>query len=270
MVREHFTPSYNPWDQRLCAVPDADLFKALKKGRAEVVTDRIRTFTPTGVELESGRVLPADIVISATGLNLLAFGGIDPAVDGEPVALDEQFVWNGAMMTGVPNFALCIGYTNASWTLRADLSSRLVCKVLNHMTRHDYAAIVPRPTGPLQERPLLELASGYVQRSIAAFPRQGDHHPWRVRQNYVLDAATTLRTERRGPWSAPPAPNRPDRTRRGSLRRSRRRSAPAAARWRGRGPARSRGRSRPGSPRCRRCPRTTPRRAARRRARSAR
>jgi cation diffusion facilitator CzcD-associated flavoprotein CzcO len=194
LVARHFTPSYDPWDQRLCAVPDADLFKAIKAGRAEVVTDTIDSFVPEGIRLSSGEVLEADLVVTATGLQLLAFGGISPSVDGETVALDEQFVWQGAMITGVPNFAVCIGYTNASWTLRADLSSRLVCKVLGWMEDHDYAAVEPVPDRRLAERPLLDLAAGYVQRSIAAFPRQGDSGPWRVRQNYVLDAATTMRT----------------------------------------------------------------------------
>ncbi|WP_280250890.1 flavin-containing monooxygenase [Nocardia abscessus] len=194
-VAEHFTPSYNPWDQRLCAVPDADFFKAMKKGKAEVVTDHIDTFVPEGIRLKSGRVLEADVVITATGLKLLAFGGIAPSVDGARVELSEQFVWQGTMITGVPNFAVCVGYTNASWTLRADLTSRLICKVLNHMDRKGYAAVVPQPQGELAEHPLLDLASGYIQRSIGDFPRQGDRHPWKVRQNYLLDSATTLRTD---------------------------------------------------------------------------
>ncbi|MUN63254.1 NAD(P)-binding protein [Kocuria sediminis] len=194
LVAEHFTPSYDPWDQRLCAVPNADLFKALRRGRAGVVTDTIDTFVPEGIRLSSGRVLEADVVVTATGLKLLPFGGIAPTVDGAPVELSEQFVWNGAMLTGVPNFALCIGYTNASWTLRADLTHRLVCKVLQHLQRHDAAAVVPKAAPGMTEHPLLDLSSGYVRRSIDAFPRQGDRHPWRVRQNYLLDSATTLRT----------------------------------------------------------------------------
>ena len=193
MVAEHFTPSYNPWDQRFCAIPDADLFRAIRGGRADVVTDHVDRFVPEGVRLRSGRVLEADVVVSATGLRLLAFGGIAPSIDGTPVDLSEQFVWRGAMVTGLPNFAVCIGYTNASWTLRADLSSRLVCKVLGFMDRHGYAAVVPRPDRALEERPLLDLTSGYVQRSIGDFPRQGHVSPWKVRQNYLLDAATTLR-----------------------------------------------------------------------------
>ncbi|MGB6179733.1 MAG: NAD(P)/FAD-dependent oxidoreductase [Rhodococcus sp. (in: high G+C Gram-positive bacteria)] len=193
LVAEHFTPEYNPWDQRLCAIPDADLFKAMKKGTASVVTDRIESVLPDGIRLVSGETLPADVIVTATGLQLLAIGGIKPSVDGVRVELSKQFVWQGAMMTGVPNFAICIGYTNASWTLRADLTSRLVCRVLDYMDKGDYASVVPSPEGPLEERPLLDLQAGYVQRSIDAFPRQGDHGPWLVRQNYILDSVTTLR-----------------------------------------------------------------------------
>ena len=195
MIDEHFTPPYDPWDQRLCAVPSADLFKALKKGTASIVTDHIETFTATGVRLVSGTEIEADIVVTATGLKLKMFGGIAPSVDGEEVPLSDQFIFNGSMVTGVPNFAVCIGYTNASWTLRADLSSRFVCKVLNLMAKRDYAAVVPETDGDMAEKPLLDLAAGYVQRSIGAFPKQGDTGPWQVRQNYVIDAATTMRTD---------------------------------------------------------------------------
>ncbi|GAB2564236.1 flavin-containing monooxygenase [Nocardia heshunensis] len=195
LVAEHFTPDYNPWDQRLCAVPNADFFKAMRKGQAEVVTDHIETFVPEGIRLKSGRVLEADIVITATGLQLLAFGGIDLVVDGAPVTLSDEFVWQGTMISGVPNFAVCIGYTNASWTLRADLTSRLVCKVLAYMDRSGYSAVVPQPQATLAQRPLLDLASGYIQRSIGDFPHQGDRHPWQVRQNYLIDTATVMRTD---------------------------------------------------------------------------
>ncbi|MDQ2757588.1 MAG: NAD(P)/FAD-dependent oxidoreductase [Actinomycetota bacterium] len=204
MVADHFTPSYDPWDQRLCAVPDADLFRSIRRGDVEVVTDTIARFVPQGIELSSGRVLEADIVVTATGLQLLAFGGIEPQVEGVPVALSEEFVWQGALVTGVPNFAVCIGYTNASWTLRADLTTRLVCKVLQWMDAHDYAAAEPTVDAGLVERPLLDLAAGYVRRSIADFPKQGDHGPWRVRQNYLVDAATTMR--RRLDGSLTPTP----------------------------------------------------------------
>ncbi|WP_447007118.1 flavin-containing monooxygenase [Saccharothrix isguenensis] len=192
-VREHFTPTYDPWDQRLCAIPDADLFEALNAGRASVVTDHIDTFTPDGVRLASGRELAADVVVTATGLQLQALGGIEPSVDGRRVELSDQFLWRGAMITGLPNLAVCVGYTNASWTLRADLTSRLVCRVVNHMDRHGYASVVATPDRELERRPLLDLASGYVQRAVDTFPRQGDRGPWRVRQNYVLDAVATLR-----------------------------------------------------------------------------
>ena len=192
---DHFTPAYDPWDQRLCAVPGGDLFKAIKAGDADVVTDRIVRFVPGGIELESGDVLEADIIVTATGLKLLAFGGIEPHVDGEKVDLSEQYVWNGAMMTGVPNFAVCIGYTNASWTLRADLTHRLVVKVLGWMDRAGHTAVAPVPDADLQAQPLLDLASGYVQRSIDAFPKQGDRRPWQVVQNYLLDSVVTLRTD---------------------------------------------------------------------------
>jgi cation diffusion facilitator CzcD-associated flavoprotein CzcO len=195
LVAEHFTPSYAPWDQRLCAVPDADLFRAVRDGSAEVVTDHIDAFVPDGIRLVSGRVLEADVVVTATGLKLLPFGGIAQSVDGEPVDLPAQFVWQGAMLTGVPNFAFCIGYTNASWTLRADLTHRLVCRVLNHLDRHGHAAAVPSPREPLEERPLIDLASGYVQRSLHEFPRQGHRGPWRVRQNYLVDSVLTLRRD---------------------------------------------------------------------------
>jgi cation diffusion facilitator CzcD-associated flavoprotein CzcO len=195
LVAEHFTPSYDPWDQRVCAVPDADLFRAIRKGRVDVVTDHIDAFVREGIRLRSGKVLEADVVVTATGLKLLAFGGITPSVDNVPVDLREQFVWQGTMLTGLPNFAVCIGYTNASWTLRGDLSSRLVCRVLNEMGRRDAVSVVPVPDEPLEPRPLIDLAAGYVQRSIEEFPRQGHRGPWRVRQNYLVDAATTMRRD---------------------------------------------------------------------------
>ena len=194
-VAEHFTPSYDPWDQRVCAVPDADLFRVIRTGQVDVVTDHVDRFVPGGIRLASGAVLEADIVVAATGLKLLAFGGIEPSVDGVPVDIREQFVWQGTMITGLPNFAVCVGYTNASWTLRGDLSSRLVCRVLNEMARRDSVSVVPVPDEVLEPRPLIDLAAGYVQRSIDQFPRQGHRGPWRVRQNYLIDAATTMRRD---------------------------------------------------------------------------
>lgn len=176
-------------------MPNGDLFTAIRRGEAEIVTDRIAGFSEDAVHLASGTVVPADIVVTATGLELQLFGGVQPTVDREPVRMDEQFVWRGAMITGLPNFAICVGYTNASWTLRADLSSRLVCKVLNHLDARGLAAVVPPREEGLRERPLLDLSSGYVRRALPSLPRQGDRGVWRVRQNYVIDAATTLRTD---------------------------------------------------------------------------
>jgi len=195
MVAEHFTPTYNPWEQRLCAIPSADLFTAIRRGKVDVVTDHIDTFVPEGIKLKSGKVLEADIVVPATGLKIQLFGGIKPTVDGVPVVLNENFVWQGCMLTGMPNFALCVGYTNASWTLRGDLTSRLVCKVINEMDKVGAASVIPVPDRPLEGRPLLDLASGYIQRAANELPQQGDHGAWRVRQNYLLDSATTLRRD---------------------------------------------------------------------------
>jgi monooxygenase len=195
LVAEHFTPSYDPWDQRLCVAPSADLFKALRAGHADVVTDTIDTFVPEGIRLTSGRVLPADVVVTATGLQLQTFGGITPTIDGDRVDVSAEFVWKGAMVSSLPNFAFCVGYTNASWTLRADLSSRLVCKVLNWMRANGHTAVVPSPPAPMSARPLFGLTSGYVQHSVADFPKQGDRSPWRTRQNYLLDRADTLRSD---------------------------------------------------------------------------
>ncbi|MGV0111865.1 flavin-containing monooxygenase, partial [Arthrobacter sp. CP30] len=192
-VRENFTPAYNPWDQRLCVAPSADLFKALKSGSASVVTDTIDTFTPTGIRLASGRELEADVVVTATGLSMLPLGGARFTVDGRPVDLGDSWVYRGLMVSGVPNLALCVGYTNASWTLRADLSSRYVCRLIRYMDRHGHRYGAPAVDGAMTARPILDLTSGYVQRAVSAFPKQGDRQPWIMRQNYLLDAPTALR-----------------------------------------------------------------------------
>jgi len=183
----HFNPTYAPWDQRMCFVPDGDLFKTLRGGRASVVTDEIDRFTPTGLRLASGADLDADIVITATGLNLLVLGGLQLAVDGVDVELPNTVAYKGMMISGVPNFALAIGYTNASWTLRCDLISQYVCRLLNHMSANGYQVATPLapPTGPLD--PLIDLQSGYILRSIDQLPKQGPAAPWRVHQNYPRD-----------------------------------------------------------------------------------
>jgi monooxygenase len=195
MVAEHFTPTYNPWEQRLCAIPSADLFTAIRRGKVDVVTEHIDTFVPEGIKLKNGEVLEADIIVPATGLKIQLFGGVKPTVDGAPVDLHENFVWQGCMLTGMPNFALCVGYTNASWTLRGDLTSRLVCKVINEMDKVGAASVLPVPEVALEGRPLLDIASGYVQRALGDLPQQGHTGAWRVRQNYLIDSATTMRRD---------------------------------------------------------------------------
>jgi cation diffusion facilitator CzcD-associated flavoprotein CzcO len=186
----HFRPSYNPWDQRLCLVPDGDLFRAIRQGRASVVTDRVATFTETGLELESGKTLDADIVVTATGLNLIAFGGMALVVDGTEIALPDTMAYKGMMLSGIPNFAYVIGYTNASWTLKADLVCGYVCRLLEHMRTHRFDVAVPERDPGVGEEPFMDFAAGYVLRSLDALPKQGSRAPWRLRQNYLRDVLT--------------------------------------------------------------------------------
>jgi len=189
-VDTHYNPSYDPWDQRVCLVPDGDLFKAISKGQATVVTDRVKTFTETGVELESGQVLEADVVITATGLNLLALGDMGLRVDGCEVDLPTTLTYRGMMLGGVPNLAMAAGYTNASWTLKCDLICRYVTRLLNHMDARGYTQATPSPPAGAsagETEPFLNLTSGYVLRSLDRFPRQAAAAPWRVHQNYLRD-----------------------------------------------------------------------------------
>ncbi len=195
-VDEHFNPPYDPWDQRLCLVPDGDLFEAIRAGTASVVTDHIEAFTERGVRLASGRELAADVVVTATGLNLLPFGGIALAVDGEPVRLPERVVFKGLMLSGVPNFCGAIGYTSASWTLKVGLLCEHFCRLLAYMDAHGYTVCRPEVADPeMPTRPLLDFGAGYVQRSIDALPRQGDRFPWLMPVDYHIDARV-LRTGR--------------------------------------------------------------------------
>lgn len=190
-VKTHFTPRYQPWDQRLCLVPDADLFKAISQGRASVVTDQIDTFTERGILLQSGKELEADIIVTATGLQMLALGAVRISVDGNLIHPGEAFVYKGAMLSNVPNFAFCIGYTNAAWTLRADLASTFVCRVLNYMHRRGYRTCMPVcDPAALDSRPLLDLTSNYVLRAAANLPKQAHRQPWVIKQNYILDMLT--------------------------------------------------------------------------------
>ena len=193
MAGRHFTPDYDPWDQRLCVVPDGDLFRVLREGRAHVVTDTIETFTPHGIRLSSGRDLDADIIVTATGLRLKVGGGIDFTVDGERRPTRDLFVYRGMMFADVPNLAVCVGYVNATWTLRSDLASRYVCRLLNHMYAGGWRVAVPRAPEGMAGRSLLPLTSGYVQRASHDLPRQGDGAPWLMRQNYLLDRRDMLR-----------------------------------------------------------------------------
>jgi len=213
-VDTHFTPRYNPWDQRLCLVPDADLFKAIGDGSAEVVTDRIAGFDENGIELESGQRLDADVVVTATGLNVLFLGEAKLRVDGVEPNLATTWVYKGMMLNDIPNFAFTLGYTNASWTLKADLVAEYVCRLLNHMDAGGYDYFVPEVTDPtITEEPLLDFNSGYVLRALDGLPKQGSKEPWKLKQSYPYD----LRAMRRGDLLD------------GSMQFRRRTSAPATA-----------------------------------------
>lgn len=186
-VGTHFTPRYQPWDQRLCVVPNGDLFEAISDRRADIVTDQIDTFTPTGIRLRSGVELTADIIVTATGLDLLALGGLSLSVDGRTVDLPATVAYKSQMLAGVPNFAFAIGYTNASWTLKVDLTSEYVCRLLNYMRLHGYACAVPVLDPSVATGPFLDFQAGYVLRAVDKFPRQGAKVPWRVTMNYLRD-----------------------------------------------------------------------------------
>jgi cation diffusion facilitator CzcD-associated flavoprotein CzcO len=193
-VERDFSPSYDPWDQRLCLIPDGDLFTAISGGKVAIATGEIERFVPEGLKLKSGELVPADIVVTATGLNMRLLGGIDLEVDGEPVRAADHFIYKGMMLSGVPNLFVAFGYTNASWTLRSDLTARSVCRLIRRMDAKGRKVVVARPPADLQRRPVMELSSGYVQRAASVLPGQGDRQPWRVPQNYLRDvAAMTLR-----------------------------------------------------------------------------
>ncbi len=187
-VDTHFNPRYNPWDQRMCVAPDGDLFTAIREGRVSIVTDRIETFTENRLKLESGQELEAELVVTATGLNLLALGGVQFSVDGEEIELAETMSYKGMMLAGVPNLAVSFGYTNASWTLKCDLTCAYVCRLLNHMDQRGYVECRPSHPNPgIRAQPFVDFSSGYIVRAIGKFPRQGSKAPWRLYQNYALD-----------------------------------------------------------------------------------
>jgi monooxygenase len=190
-VARHFTPRYNPWDQRLCLVPDGDLFKAIRAGKAEVVTDQIASFTERGIQLASGAELPADVIVTATGLKLKVMTGLQVQVDERTLDPSQLVTYKGLMFGGVPNFASVFGYTNASWTLKADLSCRFVCRLLNHLKKTGTRQCVPVQADPAMKlEPWVDFSSGYFQRVIDQLPKQGSAQPWKLSQNYITDLVT--------------------------------------------------------------------------------
>jgi cation diffusion facilitator CzcD-associated flavoprotein CzcO len=193
-VDTHFNPRYDPWDQRMCMVPDGDLFRAVRSGQADIVTDTIETFTEGGIRLASGQELEADVVVTATGLNLQMFGGAEVVVDGEPVHLPDTMAYKGMMLSGVPNLVYMIGYTNASWTLKVDLVAEYVVRLLRHLRDHGLGVAVPERDPDVEEAPFLDFGAGYVQRSIDELPKQGTRAPWRLAMNYAIDAVALRRS----------------------------------------------------------------------------
>ena len=189
-VDTHFTPNYNPWDQRLCAVPDGDMFAAIREGKAEVVTDHIDHFNSSGIALKSGNQLDADIVVIATGLKLKFGGDIAYRIDGEEVDPTERFVYRGMMLEGVPNLAMSVGYTNSSWTLKTDLTAKYVCGLLKKMKRGGYSYVIPTLSGEMKEVPLLDFDAGYVLRARDIMPKNGDRKPWKNNDSYTKDYAS--------------------------------------------------------------------------------
>jgi cation diffusion facilitator CzcD-associated flavoprotein CzcO len=187
-VKTHFTPKYDVWDQRVCLVPDGDLFESIKGGRAEVVTDHIETFTEKGILLKSGRELEADVIVTATGLKLVFLGKATMEVDGKSIHPHDLLSYKGMMFSDVPNLAATFGYTNASWTLKADLTAEYVCRLINHMDKVGAKTCTPRRVDPsVHGEPFLDFSSGYVQRALSQFPQQGSKRPWKLYQNYAFD-----------------------------------------------------------------------------------
>jgi len=191
-VERDFSPAYDPWDQRLCLIPDGDLFEAISNEKVAIATGEIERFVPEGLKLKSGKTIRADIVVTATGLNMRLLGGIDLMVDGQPIRPADHMIYKGMMLSGVPNLFLSFGYTNASWTLRSDLTARSVCRLLNLMDRKHFTTCAARAPAGLDRRPVMELTSGYVQRAAAKLPGQGDRQPWRVPQHYLRDLASMV------------------------------------------------------------------------------
>lgn len=180
-------PNYDPWDQRACLCPDADLFNAIKNGTASIQTDAISGFTKNAVKLKSGKQVEADIVVTATGLKVQFFGGIKVDIDGKDLVASESYVYKGFMLSDVPNTFLAVGYTNASWTLKVDLTHRYASRLISHMDEHGYKKCVPQASNNLEESPLIDLSSGYIQRAQSSLPKQAKAKPWRLNQNFISD-----------------------------------------------------------------------------------
>ncbi|MGE8561486.1 MAG: NAD(P)/FAD-dependent oxidoreductase, partial [Acinetobacter sp.] len=186
---KHFTPSYNPWDQRLCVVPDGDLFKILRSGKASVETDQIEKFTETGIQLKSGQHLDADIIVSATGLKIQILGGIQATIDGKPMDTSKHMLYQGIMVSDVPNMAMIIGYINASWTLKVDIAAEYICRLINYMDKNGYDEVIAQgdQTELMEDTVMGSLSSGYIARAADVMPKQGKHAPWNVTNNYLAD-----------------------------------------------------------------------------------
>ncbi|CAB1218508.1 flavin-containing monooxygenase [Acinetobacter bouvetii] len=186
---KHFTPDYAPWDQRLCVVPDGDLFKILREGHASVETDQIEKLTKTGIQLKSGKHLDADIIVSATGLNIQILGGIQATIDGKPMDTSKHMLYQGIMVSDVPNMAMIIGYINASWTLKVDIAAEYICRLINYMDKNGFDEVIPQgnATELMEDTVMGSLSSGYIARAADVMPKQGKHAPWNVTNNYLAD-----------------------------------------------------------------------------------
>lgn len=190
-VDTHFRPRYNPWDQRLCVVPDGDLFRVIREGQASVVTDAIERFTPEGIRTASGETIPADTIVLATGLKVRILGGASVSIDGKPFDPSGAMLYKGMLISGVPNAAIAFGYINASWTLKTDLTANFAIRLMRYMERKGYRSVVPRREKGVDERPFMDCSAGYIQRALPRLPKQGDRQPWRVYQNYLKDMIST-------------------------------------------------------------------------------
>lgn len=210
IVDTHFNPPYDPWDQRLCIAPGADFYKSIRAGDATVVTDRIARFVENGIELESGQVLESDVVVTATGLTIKLLGGIDATIDGEKVNAPDHFVWNGCMISDVPNFAFCVGYVNLSWTMRSDMTARLVARIVERLLADPAAIVTPHGENLVATGPLFDMESGYFARSIEIQPKSAGEYPWALKQNYRVDSKATNRVTPDDPtlvWTRATAPS---------------------------------------------------------------